>query len=341
MNNNTKKILAAIAVLLIVIVALCFGISQNLHQLINRNLTATQAARNAIEAHDLAAFKKFVDTDALIEQAAEEILSEHINSTLSPTAYSTAALKQRYEELKPDFISSARAAVDEYISTGKVTFPAELTDAQKFLKKTDVAACEIKSITKPHPEGDAQTSTVIIYNPTLDFNFELELELEHDADGNWRITDAKGFDSYYHGYQRALRRKLNSLNIPIVQQLDEIFKVESFRAGVTGGDEYGFSETLEIALKVDVKSDKPLVQVIGNVILGKGDRESYSPFAIDMTGQPQGVQTFTVTKTLNPFVRTDADAMKHGLKANELRVEVTEIIFADGTNLKQLDQLPE
>ena len=339
--NNTKKFLAAIAVLLIVIVALCFGISQNLHRMINRNLTATQAARNAIEAHDLAAFQKFVDTDALIDQAAEEILTEHINSTLAPTAYSTAALQQRYEELKPEFVTAARAALDEYITTGKVTYPANPTDAQKFLQKTDVASCEIKSITKPHPEGDAQTSTVIFYNPTLDFNFELELELEHDDDGNWRITRAKGFDGYYNGYRRALRRKLNSLNIPIVRQLDEIFKVESFRAGVTGGDEYGFSETLEVALKVDVKSDKPLAQVIGNIILGKGDRESYSPFVIDMTGKPQGVQNFTVTKTLNPFVRTDADAMKHGLKANELRIEVTEIIFADGTNLKQFDQLPE
>lgn len=338
---NNKKILAAIAVLLIATVAIGFAVFQNIEQLRNHNLTATQEARKAIEAHDLAAFKKFVDTDAIIEQAAAEILSEHINSTMTPTAYSTAALQQRYNELKPDFINTARAALDEYITTGKVTFPTNLTDAQKFLQKTDIASCEIKSITKPHPEGDMQTSTVIIYNPKLDFNFELELELEHDAEGNWRIISAKGFDGYYHGYQRALRRKLNSLNVPIVQQLDEIFKVQSFRASVTDGDEYGFSETLEITLKADVKSDKPLAQVIGNVILGKGDRESYSPFVIDMTDKPQGVQNFTVTKTLNPFVRADANAMKHGLKASELRVEVTEIIFTDGTNLKQFDSLPE
>ena len=45
-----------------------------------------------------------------------------------------------------------------------------------------------------------------------------------------------------------------------------------------------------------------------------------------MTDCEQGVQIFNVTKTLNPFVRAD---------------EVTEIIFADGTNLKLLDRLPE
>ena len=60
-----------------------------------------------------------------------------------------------------------------------------------------------------------------------------------------------------------------------------------------------------------------------------------------MIGQPQGVQTFDVKKTLNPFVRADVDAMKHGLRKKDIHIEVTEIIFADGTNLKLLDQLPE
>lgn len=338
---STKKFLAAIVVLLIVLVALCVGISYNIQQLNNRQESATAAARHALEAHDLENFKKYVDTDALINQAAAEILAAHINSTLAPTAYSMDELQRRYEQLKPDFVNSARAALDEYITTGKVTFPTNPTDAQKFLQNTGAATCEIKSITRPHPEGDEQTSTVMIYNPTLNFNFELELELEHDADGNWRVTSADGFDAYYNGWRRALHRKLDSLNAPIVRQMDEIFSVKSFKARASDGDEYGFSETLEIAIKADVKSDKPLATIVGNVTLGKGDRESVAAFAIDMTDKPQGEQTFLVTKTLNPFVHADADAMKHGLKANEIHIEVTEIIFADGTNLKQLDRLPE
>ena len=60
-----------------------------------------------------------------------------------------------------------------------------------------------------------------------------------------------------------------------------------------------------------------------------------------MTGREQGVQIFDVTKTLNPFVQADADAMKRGLKKKNIRIEVTEIIFVDGTNLKLLDRLPD
>ena len=338
--NDTKKILAAIAVLLILVAALSVGIFYNLAQLKNRDRTVTAAARQAVRAHDLATFKNCVDTDALIEQAAEQILAAQINATVAPTAYSMDELKLRYEQLKPDFTNSARAALNEYISTGRITFPTELTDAQKFFKKSGLASCEIKSVTKPHLEGNVQTSTVIFYNRQMKFSFELELDLEPEGDG-WRIVNAKGFEDYYSGYRRALRNKLDSLNAPIVHKMDDIFAVKSFTVTPVGGDEYGFSQTLDIELKADVKSDKPLAKVIGHVILGKGDRESIAPFEIDMFDRDDGLQSFHVAKTLNPFIRADVDAMKHGLSKRDIHIEVTEIIFADGSNLKQLDELPE
>lgn len=339
---TTKKILAAVVVLLILTIAIGVGIYNNVEELKAKNFSATLEARKAIEAHDLETFEKYVDVDELLNQAAAQILTAHINATLNPTAYSMDELQTRYENiLKPDFVKSARAAVDEYIKTGKVTFPTEMTDAQEFFKKSDIASCEIKSITKPRLEGHVQTATVTFYNPYMKFSFDLELELTSDTEGNWRITDAKGFEEYYLGWRRSLRRKLDSLNAPIVHQLDEIFSVKSFKAKVDGGDEYGFSENLAIEITADVHSDKPLAKIIGNVILGKDDRESFAPFAIDMTGNAQGLQIFNVTKTLNPFVRADSNAMRHGFSKKDIRIEVTEIIFADGTSLKQYDQLPE
>ena len=340
--SNTAKIVAAAVVFLAVMAALGVGIYDNIQKLMSRPGTATQEARKAIETHDLAKFNQYVDTDALLEQAAAEILTEQINSSLAPATYSVDELQTRYEnQMKPDFIQSARAALEEYVTTGKVTYPATLTEAQLFLKQSGAASCEIKSLTKPRLEGHAQYSTVIFYNPQMKFGFELELEIREDPDGNWRIVSAKGFEDYFGGYRRALRKKLDSLNAPIGHQMDEIFLVKSFKLEGAGGDEYGFSKKLNVSIKADVKSGKPLSKVIGKVVLRKGESESVAPFTIDMTDVPQGLQTFNVTKTLNPFVRTDVDAMKYGLRKRDVRVEITEIIFADGNNLKMLDRLPD
>ena len=340
---NTKKFLAAIAVLLIVVAALGVGAYQNLQRFDNKPLHSLRVAREAIEKHDLATFKKYVDTDAIIEVAAREILTAQINSEIAPTAYSMDAIQARYEtQLKPDFMKSARAALDEYILTGKVIFPDELSDAQKFLKCSGVASCEIRDFGKPNLVGDVMISSVIFYNTQMKFSFELELELEPAAEINWRITNARGFADYYNAYRSALRRKLDSLNAPIGRQMDEIFKVKSFSVKSSEGDEYGFSKTLNIAIKADVYSEKPLLKVVGNIIIvGKDGKENFTPFMIDMIDHAQGIQTFEVAKTLNPFIRADSDAMKHGLRKKDIHIEVTEIIFIDGTSLKLLDHLPE
>lgn len=338
---NPKYMLIVVVILFSLIGGGIFASrSWNQHKQLSENPAIL--ARHAMEAHDLETFKRYVDLDKLIDSAAEEILTEQINSTLAPTAYSMDELQSQYDKLKLDFVNTARATAEEYISTGKVTFPNNLTDAQKFLKKSGVATCEIKGISKPQKEGNTRIVTMMIHNAHMKFNFEVELMLEPGEEVEWRITDAKGFGDYYKGYRRMLRRKLDSLNAPIAREMDSTFKVKSFSIKNEGGDEYGFSQTLNIEIKASVLSDKPLAQVHGDIVLhGKDDNESRTPFAVDITNRSQGLQTFNVTKTLNPFVRADADAMKHGFRKSDIHIEVTEIIFADGTSLKQLDSLPE
>ena len=96
--NDTKKIMAAVAVLSIILVALGIGIYRNIQVFAARPGTSTQEARKAIAAHDLDKFQKYVDTDRLLEQAAEQILTAQINSTINPTAYSTGDIQKRYED---------------------------------------------------------------------------------------------------------------------------------------------------------------------------------------------------------------------------------------------------
>lgn len=341
--NDTQKIMAAIAVLLIIVVALGFGIYQNMKEFANRPGTTTQEVRKAINSRDIDKFKRYVDTERILDQAAEQILTAQINSTITPTAYSTGDIQNHYEnQLKPDFVNSARMAMEEYITLGSVSFPTNLTPAQKFLKKSGITSCTIKSISKPHMEGHNQYSTVIFYNNQMKFSFELELELTDVAEIGWRITNVTGFENYYNGYQRALRHKLDSLNTPLVRQIDDIFHIKSFKIEGGDSDEYGFSQTLTLAIKADIKSDKPIARINGTITLsGKNNLESVSPFTIELTGQEQGSQTFRISKTLNPFKKTDVDAMKHGFRKKDMRIEVTEIVFEDGTNLKLLDELPD
>ena len=298
--------------------------------------------RTAINDHDVETFNKFVDVDKILETAAAEILAEKINE--DKTAYSMQQASNVYNnEMKPDFINVTKNAVAEYIKNGQVTFNKDsMTNAQRWLKKSEINAYVIESMSKPVYSGDTANAVVYFRNNELKFSFELELELEKFDKNKWRIIGVKGFEDYNKALKRALGKKLDSLNAPIRSQLAEIVNVKDLKAIIGPGDEYGFSQTLKIALKADVKSSKPLARIVGKILIdGENDNESATPFVIDMAYHPQGLQTFNIDKVLNPFVREDVNIMKRGLRRNAIHAEIDEVDYLDGTQLKTLDKLPD
>lgn len=297
--------------------------------------------RQAISKHDKENFYKGVDVDAVLENAADEILTAQINSTVDALAYSTQSYLQVYENLKPDFINSAKIALDEYLATGTVNFPPDLTPAQKFLKDSAVATCTIKSFSKLKVEGDEAHAKVEFLNEGLNFYFELDLTLKKVDKSTWKIIRVKGFENYFTAYKRTLRKKLEQLNAPIRDEIADIFKLKGFSASISEGDEYGFSQILKLTIRADIRSEKPLSRIVGNIIIdGKDDSEGLTPFSVDMVGRGQGVQDFNVDKVLNPFVREDVEVMRHGIRKNALHIEVTQMDFVDGTTLKEYEELP-
>ena len=306
-----------------------------------RSTNPIKILRQAISNHNKEKFYEILEVDAVLDSAAKEILTAQINSTVDALAYSTQDYVKTYENLKPDFVTSAKNYLDEYISTGKIIFNEPLTPAQKFFKSSAVDSCTIKNFSKPKTQNNETHAKINFYNSKLNFYFEIDVTLEK-VDKTWKIINATGFEEYYLEYKRALKKELEKLNAPIRDKISEIYKFKGFSAAISEGDEYGFSQTLKLTIRADIQSDKPISRIIGNIIIaGKDDREGITPFSIDMIGRGNGVQDFNVDKTLNPFVREDVEVMRHGLRKDNLHFEITQIDFIDGTTLKEFTELPE
>ncbi|MBR6012735.1 MAG: hypothetical protein IK062_03005 [Selenomonadaceae bacterium] len=336
-----KKLLL-ILIPLILLAGLGFGALRAYRQMQSVPINSVKIIRESLEKHDAETFYKFFDADRVLENAAQEILTAQINSEVNSTTYSTQDMENIYNSRKVEFISSAKAALNDYVSSKKINFPENLSPTQKWLKDSEINRCSIKNISKFVIKDGKAHAKVEFYNSSLRFNFELEIFMEKFDKKHWRIVEVKNFENYLVGLNRALKKKLESLNAPIREKISDIFVTKGYDAKVIDGDEYGFSKTLRLTVKADVKTDKPLAKIIGKIIIvDKNGSEGVTPFEIDMAYKPKGLQNFTVDKVLNPFVREDADAMKHGLRKSDLHVEITEIIFMDGTNLKQFDEFPQ
>lgn len=336
-----KKFLL-ILIPVIILAGLGVGALRTYRQMQANPSNSIKIIRESIKNHDAETFYNMFATDQILEMAATEILTAQINSEVNSTTYSTQDLENIFNARKADFIPSAKNALNDYVTSGKINFAENLTPSQKWLRDSEVTDCAIKSISKPVVNDGKAKTKIEFYNSSLRFSFELEVILEKIDKKSWRVVEVKNFDNYLVGLNRALKKKLESVNAPIREEISDVFVMKGFNAKVVEGDEYGFSRNMQITMKAEVKSQKPLAKIIGRVIIvGKNGSEGVTPFEIDMAYKPKGLQDFTINKVLNPFVREDADAMKHGLRKSDLHIEITEIIYMDGTNLKQFDELPQ
>ncbi len=333
-----------IAAPLVLIVAVAVGVGSYRANLKVQKMPSNsiKIIRESVAANNFGTFKKLVDIDAVLDTAATEIVTAYINNSTNSMTYSTLELQNRYAALREDFLATAKVAVKDYVAKGQINFPDEMTPAQQWLKDSRVESCAINSYTRPViNEGVARTK-ITFYNVDLRFEFELEVALKKVTESTWQVVSAKGFDKYFKELNKALEERLADLNAPVQAEIEEILKLRGFDAAVDEGDEYGFSKTLKLTVRADIFSDKPIEKISGHIrIDGRDDKSEVTPFETYEFTEEDGVQIFVVNKILNPFVKVDADVMRHGLKKRDIHIEVTEILFSDGTSLKELDELPE
>ena len=298
-----KKFLTiAVPLILVSLVALGVGSWQATQKIQTLPSYSLKVIADAAENHDAQTFYKLVDTDKILNIAAEEIVTAKINGEVNAMIYSTLELSNTYENLRQDFISASKTALNDYFSTGKIKLPADSNEMQTWLKKSGLETCHVKSYSEPTVIDGLAHVKVYIHNSEMNFSFEVEISMERISENEWRVVNAKGFDGYYLGVRRGLQMKLASLNAPIQDKIAETFIVKKFRTEITEGDEYGFSKNLKIFLDADFLSDKPVEKIIGRVIIDGHDGN----------------------KGITPF-----------------EIEITEIDYLDGTILKEYDKLPE
>ena len=301
--------------------------------------------RTSIPNHDWETFSTYVDVDAIVEAAAGELLDEKMAKMEKDTgAYSMNQLSDAYEnQVKPEFIKTVRKAFEDYLSYGKLKLPdgKELSDTERMLKRGQINSMQIASITKPSVTEGGGTVGIEFINSELKTSFELKAKIVQQEDGMWKITEVTGWDQYEKAVNRAYKAKLDSLNGPIQRKMQDIVNIKSISGEISPRDEYGFSETLRMNVKVDIKSDQPLYSIKGRINIDvAGGEDTYAPFEIDMNYKPTGAQTIVVDKVLNPFVRSDVKIMRNGLRKSDFHGEITGITYRDGTKLETLTELP-
>ena len=329
-----KKYLILIPIFLVVVVGA--GIFGAMQVQKTKPSYSIDHIRNSIANHDYAAFSSYVDVDKIINHAADEILMQQLAEDEVTT--SMQELKSRFEnQMKPEFIDVIKRATEEYVSTGRVSIPANPNSTEKILKQANIDTIHINRFGIQQADSGSAIARIVFADDDLQTFFDLDAKLEKSGDG-WHITDVDGWKKCVADYKLAIKYKLDRLNDPIRDQMKSAVEIKISSVKIDEGDEYGFSKNLHFDLKVRTQTNAPIETVRGRVVIDVADQpDVYAPFEIY---RPTGEQTIGINKVLSPFVKSEVEIMRKGIHSSDLSLEILQIDFSDGTSLQLLEEIP-
>ena len=165
---------------------------------------AVKMIRESAASHDLKSFQKYVDTDAIVDEACNIFLSELLDSEQSVSVESRGAFGSFVKMFKPPLATGLRSAIYGFVKTGELGKPSEKTDDSdaavdpaRILEKTGLKNIEFHGADDViHDGADSATVTMRVYQSDVREDFPLKVILKKQEDGSWRAAQIENLSEF-------------------------------------------------------------------------------------------------------------------------------------------------
>lgn len=184
---------------------------------------AIKSVEESITNHDRENFYKFVNVDGLLNSSYDEVLEGLADSDKSISIGARDAVKNFTQILKTPLLNSLKAAIDDYVATGKLN-NSENLGVKEILAKTGINKIEYRGVKNISIDGENPSVAVAdikIFQPELDNEFVLKFVLNQKDNGNWQIVGVQNFRDFVTQIGEVRRVQLEKY----LSQSDEIISV--------------------------------------------------------------------------------------------------------------------
>ena len=200
--------------LLVLLLILAAGGYYYFHYLRDTPVSALMQAARATQTHDVVTFERYVDVDALTDNAVDEVASHSaLLGALVPGG--GLALRGGLSLLKPQLAKAAHAEVRRFVETGSVE--AAEANAPKRLVNVSLLGMagrivgpqsSFKGIKYTTERGDDAWVGIEFTQPRYDTTMVAEVMLQRQPDGRWQAKRISNLGAMLGQVARLEKRKL-------------------------------------------------------------------------------------------------------------------------------------
>ncbi|MBD2769173.1 hypothetical protein IC235_14875 [Hymenobacter sp. BT664] len=198
--------------LLVLLLALGAG-GYYYYQVQNGPKGALLGAAAAVQAHDMAAFEKYVNVNSVTTHLVDDVAQQgSFLTSLMPGG--SLMMSGAMRLLKPTLANAAHQEVQRYVETGSLE--AAAAAAPKRLVKISLTGLagkivspesEFKGIKYIHEEGENALMGLEITQPKYDTTMVVEVKMRHQGD-HWQIVQITNSGELLRGVARLEKKRL-------------------------------------------------------------------------------------------------------------------------------------
>lgn len=336
MLKGKKKHLLIFPVLLLIL-----GFTYYFCYWIRTPLYAVNQVREAVKQHDVVKFNRYVDSNALLNKAYEDVITaesmiHHDDITKNPFAMGVLHfLKPTIVDLMTHELEKSIVGKDSKASSQN---PDPVSNAMKnnIKKQVQLKDLQLKSINLKEHKGENADVILTLYNKALQKNFTLQLKMTLDDD-TWRITEINNLVDFIIDMDTAKQLALSAKIKPIQEELERSLKILNKKLVISSEEINGKKiQVLEATITVRNATNKIIERIYYDIDIYDKNKEVVYSYPAHFAGklEPNGIQVLTTAKKLNIMLPADKMVMELNLSQQDWSIDNNFIRFEDGTILQ-------
>ena len=303
---------------------------------------ALNQARVALKQHDTAKFEQYVDVDAVLDHAFDDIIkaeskinNDHIFS--NPFALSILHM------LKPSVVDLMKQEALDRIAAKpadqeKVVDPVPDAMRRNLERHIPLDQLSVKDIQLAKQDKSQATATIALHDQNLEKDFLATLLMEANEQGQWRIKRVSNLSQLIVQFSAAKKAKLAAENTSIMERLNKAVATSPVDLNISTDANIKEAEPQKLLLasvSVTNKTNVAINRMYYDVtIFDEKDQALYSyPEHFRGSILPGRSQQLETSKTLNTMLPDDKRLMGMDVSKLKGKIQITYIAFDDGNVL--------
>lgn len=341
MNSNAKKIGLGIVIAILCAIAFYFL------YWIKTPAYSLNIIRESVEKHDVATFEKHVDMDTLYTKAFDDGIVA-VDKIQGDGTLSNPLAVGFLQMLKPPVVAALKNETIEYVKGEKENKAQSNNKADDFAQgmksKSGVDNSKLKDITVVSKENNEAIVALTLYNQKIDKNFDLKVKMTKLDDGTWKLKEITNLVEFLMEIDKAEKEKLAELNKNIVAELKMAVPVTAANVKLNSdGNPFFASYWLNYGIELQNNTDKNITDVYVLIDLVDNNKKVFKETRLRYNQNiftAHSKLSLSYKDKLNQFIDKDM-ALIENMNDKKMEVHVVGIKYADGKEVKVLEELPD